>query len=219
MKIAIFGTGIVGRTLASKCRELGHEVAIGTRDTKASHEIDDLKQLLAVHPAISLQTFPDAAMYGELAINAVSGSNSLAALKMAGADNLSGKVLIDISNPLDFSEGMPPTLSLSNTTSLAEEIQLTFPNLRVVKSLNTMTAALMVDPGLLKGDHNVFINGNDPKAKAVVRELLEQFGWKTANILDLGDITASRGVEMYLPLWLRIYGAQGSALFNINFVK
>ncbi len=219
MNIAIFGTGVVGRMLASKCSELGHGVAIGTRDIQSSHGSEDLKQFLAGHSEISLRSFPDAAKFGELAINAVSGANSIAALKMAGADNLRGKVLIDISNPLDFSAGMPPTLSICNTFSLGEEIQSTFPETKVVKTLNTMTAALMVYPSLLPGDHNVFINGNESSAKAEVVDLLQQFGWKAANILDLGDISASRGVEMYLPIWLRLYGSLETAVFNIHVVK
>ena len=129
---------------------------------------------------------------------------SLDALRAAGAQNLQGKVLIDVSNPLDFSRGMPPTLSICNTDSLGEQIQKAFPEAKVVKTLNTVTAALMVDPSLIPGVHTMFVSGNDTKAKAEVIQLLhEGFGWK--DVVDLGDITAARAQEMYLALWLRLY--------------
>ena len=138
---------------------------------------------------------------------------------MAGATNLNGKVLLDIANPLDASKGMPPSLSVSNTDSLGEQIQRTFPNLKVVKTLNTVTAFLMVNPGLVaNADHTMFVCGNDVAAKAQVTAWLKEwFGWK--DVLDLGDITSARGTEMYLPIWLRMWGALGTGMFNVKVVR
>ena len=171
---------------------------------------------------VKLGTFTEAAVFGEIVINATQGVNTINALDMAGEANLNGKVLIDISNPLDFSGGMPPTLipGLCNTNSLGEEIQKTFPGVKVVKALNTMWCGLMVNPSMISGgNHSVFICGNDPEAKAKVSGLLKQFGWKTENMLDLGDITGARGTEMVLPLWLRIMGGFGNPAFNFNMVR
>lgn len=218
MKFGVFGTGIVGRTIAGKLSEIGHSVQIGTRDvakTSSSSE-SDFAKWHHNYPKIELATFADAAKHGQILVNATSGGASLEVLNLAGAANLAGKVLIDIANPLDFSKGLPPTLSVCNDSSLAEEIQNAFPNLKVVKSLNTMTAALMVNPSLLAGDHSVFVCGNDAKAKVEVTDILKSFGWKPSNILDLGDIPAARGLEMYLPLWLRLYGTLQTPMLNIG---
>jgi predicted dinucleotide-binding enzyme len=144
---------------------------------------------------------------------------SLAALELAGSNNLAGKILIDIANPLDFSKGMPPSLSISNTDSLGEQIQKAFPKTKVVKALNTLSAPLMVNPGLLAdGDHHIFICGDDAEAKSqVTASLQEWFGWK--NIIDLGDITTARGTEMLLPVWIRLWGALGTPMFNFKIVQ
>jgi 8-hydroxy-5-deazaflavin:NADPH oxidoreductase len=202
VRIGILGTGIVGQTLAAKLRELGHDVVIGSRT-----EGEDKRP------------FAEAAAHGELLINATGGGNSLAALEAAGAENLNGKVLIDVSNPLDFSKGMPPTLSICNDDSVGEQIQRTYPDAKVVKALNTVTAALMVEPGLISGEHSLPIAGNDEGAKAQVADLLEKFGWPRDAIVDLGDIAGARAQEMYLPLWLRLYQSQGTAMVNIHIVK
>jgi len=139
-------------------------------------------------------------------------------LKSAGEANLAGKVLVDVSNPLDFSKGMPPTLSVSNTDSLGEQIQRAYPKTHVVKTLNTLNAKLMVEPkSLAGGEHDLFLSGNDAGAKGQVRELLQTFGWKT--IHDLGDISTARGTEMLLPIWLRLWGALGNADFNFKIVR
>jgi predicted dinucleotide-binding enzyme len=124
----------------------------------------------------------------------------------------------DVSNPLDFSAGMPPTLSVCNDDSVGESIQRAFPDARVVKSLNTVNADVMVDPGIVPGKHTMFVSGNDEGAKEEVKLLLESFGWADDAILDLGDIGAARGQEMYLPLWLRLYGASGTAHLNVTVV-
>ncbi len=163
-------------------------------------------------------SFADAAGFGEVVVNATAGTASLEALEAAEAKNLAGKVLIDVANPLDFGQGMPPTLSVCNDDSLAERIQREFPDARVVKALNTVNASVMVRPGSLGELTNLFLCGNDDDAKRQVTGLLQSFGWAEGRVLDLGDITAARGPEMYLPLWLRLYGALGTAEFNIRVV-
>ncbi len=163
--------------------------------------------------------FADAAAFGEIIFNCTMGVASLDAITAAGAAHLKGKILIDISNPLDFSKGMPPSLTVCNTDSLGEQIQKQFPDVKVVKTLNTMSCNLMVNPRMLAEDHHVFICGNDANAKTTVKELLADFGWKENEILDLGDISSSRGTEMYLPLWLRMWGALRDGTFNIRVVK
>jgi 8-hydroxy-5-deazaflavin:NADPH oxidoreductase len=213
MKIGVLGTGGVGRTIATKLVELEHEVTMGSR----SAESEGLRGWLEeVGDAASGGTFAEAAAEAELLFNCTAGQASLDALTAAGAENLGGKVLVDVSNPLDFSHGMPPTLTVCNDDSLGERIQAAFPEAKVVKALNTINAKVMTDPGRLPGAHNVFVCGNDEGAKATVVELLGSFGWQREAIVDLGDIAAARGTEMYLPLWLRLMGALGSADFNIQ---
>jgi len=148
-------------------------------------------------------------------VRSTAGGVSLEVLEAAGAEQLAGKVLIDVSNPLDFSSGSL-TLSVCNDDSVGERLQRAFPEARVVKTLNTVTASVMVDPGGVGGEHTMFMSGNDEDAKAAAAELLEGFGWPAACILDLGDITGARGQEMYVVLWVRLYGAIGSAAFNVQ---
>lgn len=227
MNISVLGTGVVGQTISGKLAQSGHKVMVGTRDvgrTLAHTEpgpygLPAFSVWQKQYPGIRLGSFADSARYGELVINATNGAGSLEALTLASASNLNGKILIDISNPLDFSQGMPPTLSICNSDSLGEQIQRAFPELKVVKTLNTVTASLMVDPRqLADGEHHIFVSGNDAKAKAQVFSwLMSWFGWK--HIIDLGDITTARGVEMYLPIWLRLWGALGTGVFNIQVVK
>ncbi len=170
------------------------------------------------HRGVRLGAFGDATAHGEMVVNATAGAVSLQALEQAGEDNLHGKVLMDLSNPLDFSRGMPPTLWLSNTDSLGERIQRRFPEAKVVKTLHTINAYLMVDPAQLAGgDHTVFVSGDDPGARAEVAELLRSFGWQ--DIIDLGDITTARGTEMLLPIWLRLFGALQKPVFNFKIVR
>jgi predicted dinucleotide-binding enzyme len=229
MKIAIIGTGAVGKTLASKLAELNHDIIIGTRNVSeklAVNTNDDrgnppFNEFLKTNRKIKLGTFAEAAAFGEMIINATHGSSSVAALILAGKKNLAGKVLIDVSNPLDFSHGMPPSLlpGLNNTNSLSEEIQKNFPETLVVKTLNTMWCGLMVRPDLLKGNHINFISGNNADAKTKVRKLLNQIGWKDEKIIDLGDITGARATESLLPIWLRVMGVLNSGVFNFNIVS
>lgn len=151
-------------------------------------------------------------------MNATTGTGSLAALASAGEDNLAGKILVDIANPLDFSKGMPPSLTVCNTDSLGEQIQRAFPRTKVVKTLNTMNAYLMVEPRQLAGGaHTVFMSGNDVGAKETVHKLLESFGWQ--DIVDLGDITTARGTEMMLPIWVRVWGATQNPMFSFKLVR
>jgi hypothetical protein len=226
MNIGILGTGMVGQTLAARLIELGHSVVIGTRDpakTLANTQPDGMGNppFSAWHkqnPQVNLATFAQAATHGEIILNATSGSASLEALKLAGAGNLSGKTLIDISNPLDFSKGMPPSLFVSNTDSLGEQIQRAFPEVKVVKALNTTNANLMVQPRLLAdGDHTMFVCGDEAGAKAQVVELLKSFGWR--DVIDLGDLSNARGMEMLLPIWVRLFGALQTPLFNFKIAR
>lgn len=215
MRIAVLGTGVVGSALGTRLVQTGHEVRMGSRtagNDKARAWV------AAAGPAASEGTFADAAAYGEVVVNATGGLVSLDALTAAGADNLAGKVLLDIANPLDFSGGFPPTLSVKDTDSLGEQIQAAFPEARVVKALNTLTAELMVHPERVGGgQHTVFVSGNDPAAKATVIGLLEEFGH--TDVIDLGDISTCRGTEMFLPLWLRIMGSLGTPMFNVKVVR
>jgi 8-hydroxy-5-deazaflavin:NADPH oxidoreductase len=230
MKIGIFGSGTVGQTLASRLTGLHHEVMLGTRNvaetsartTKDNYGGPSFSEWYGNNKQIKLGTFNQAAAFGEILFNATQGGNAIGALQLAGGNNLNGKILVDVSNPLDFSRGMPPILipELCNTTSLGEEIQRTFPGVKVVKALNTMWCGIMVNPGMVgSGDHLVFLCGNDNTAKTQVSRLLEQFGWKRESIMDLGDITASRGTEMLLPVWLKIMGKLGNGAFNFKVVK
>ena len=226
MRIAVLGTGTVGRTLAAKLAELGHEVVVGTRDpasTMARTEPDAMGNppysvWQAEHPGIGLAPYAEAAAGGQLVVNATGGSGALDALRLAGEANLAGKVLLDVSNPLDFSRGFPPSLFVSDTDSLAEQIQRAFPGARVVKSLNTMTAALMVDPGRVGGgDHSTFVSGDDPDAKTTVVDLVTSMGH--TDVIDLGDLSTARAAEMLLPVWVRLMGALGTPYLQFKIVR
>jgi predicted dinucleotide-binding enzyme len=230
MKIAIIGTGAVGTTIASKLLELKYDVMMGTRNVsdKLASTAQDLygnppfNEWLKTNSKVKLGTFADAAAYGDLIINATNGSNSVTALILAGARNLAGKVLIDIANPLDFSKGMPPSLlpGLNNTNSLGEEIQKTFPDAMVVKTLNTMWCGLMINPNLVgKGDHVNFISGNNAEAKIKVKKLLKEFGWLDENIIDIGDLSGARATESLLPIWLKVMGVTKNGAFNFKLVR
>ncbi|SCG54227.1 NADPH-dependent F420 reductase [Micromonospora inositola] len=217
MRIAVLGTGMVGRAIAGRAAELGHQVTVGTRDV-ATTRAGDWTEWATAHPAVGLAGYADATADAALVVNATSGDGALPALTAAGEANLAGKVLLDIANPLDFGKGFPPTLSVVNDDSLGERIQRAFPRARVVKALNTLTADLMTHPRqLADGDHSVFVSGDDAEAKRIVTELLASFGH--TDVIDLGDITTARGTEMLLPIWLRLYGTLGTAIFNVNVVR
>lgn len=214
MRFGILGTGTVGQTLGTRLVQLGHDVKLGSR-TAANEKA--AKWVSAAGEHATHATFADAAVFGEMVFNCTGGMVSLAALNEAGAENLKNKVVVDVSNPLDFSHGFPPTLTVCNTDSVAEQIQRAFPDAKVVKALNTMTAPLMVNPAAVPGDHDLFLCGNDADAKARVTELLRSFGWR--GILDLGDITAARGMEMILPIWLRLMGTFKTPMFNFHIAR
>ena len=216
MRVGVLGTGMVGRAIATKLVELGHEVTMGSR----SADGEALAEWVSgAGEGARGGTFADAAASAELVFNCTSGGASLEALGAAGAENLANKTLVDVANPLVFSGSGPPTLSVCNDDSLGERIQAAFPDARVVKSLNTVNCEVMVDPSRVRGDHAVFVCGDDEAAKAQVSALLEAFGWPAESIVDLGEIGAARATEMYLPLWLRLYGKLGTADFNIAIAR
>jgi predicted dinucleotide-binding enzyme len=215
MRFAVLGTGRVGPTIASKLVALGHEVTMGSREAANERAAAWVAQ---AGPGAAAGTFADAAAFGDIIVNATEGSHALDALQACGADLLSEKILIDVTNPLDFSAGFPPRLTHDGGDSLGEQIQRAFPQARVVKTLNTMNCDVMVDPSLAPGG-NVFIGGDDPDAKQQVRVLLQSFGWPDVDIVDLGDITSARGAEAYVLFWVRLMQAAGIAHFNIRIVR
>ncbi len=216
MKIGVLGTGDVGKAIASRLVELDHEVTMGSRSRGNERALEWVKE---AGPGAREGTFADAAEHGEMVFNCTKGEHALAALEQAGAANLAGKVLVDVSNPLDFSRGFPPSLTVCNTDSLGEQVQRAYPETKVVKALNTMWNGLMVRPRMLDDTHHTFVSGNDAEAKSQVKAILGSFGWRDDEILDLGDITTARGTECYLPLWVRIFSATQSGAFNIKLVK
>jgi 8-hydroxy-5-deazaflavin:NADPH oxidoreductase len=218
MKIAVFGTGSVGQALATRLAGLSHNVTMGTRNVANSLAKETGKptvsEYLTANPTVTLKTYADAAKDAKVIVLGTKGDGAQEALASAG--NIDGKIVLDITNPLDFSKGFPPTLFLSNDTSLGEVLQAAFPQTHIVKSLNTMFNGLMVNPRALGEDSTVFVSGNDADAKAVIVGILKEFGWKDTEILDLGDITTARGTEGILPIWLRIFGATNNGFFNFK---
>jgi predicted dinucleotide-binding enzyme len=212
VKMAVLGTGSVGRTVSAGLARLGHEVVIGTRDPAATRSREDWDSDLP------LQRYAEAAEGADVVVNATNGQASLAALEAVGAQALSGTVVLDLANALDFSAGFPPRLAVDDTDSLAEQLQRAFPDARVVKALNTVTAGVMVDPGKVgDGDTTVFVASDDAEARAVAVALLEQLGWR--DIVEFDELSAARGLEMWLPLWVRLMGRLGTADFNLKVVR
>ncbi|MBX2801248.1 MAG: NAD(P)-binding domain-containing protein [Myxococcales bacterium] len=209
MKVAVLGTGDVGKMLGTKLLEQGHEVRMGSRS--AAHE--GANAWAAASERASVGTFADAAAWSELAMLAVSGQHALAVAE-AAREGLRSKVLIDLTNPLDFSGGFPPTLSICNDDSLGEQLQRALSDTHVVKTLNTLANPLMLDPGALQGPHDLLMCGNDAAAKQTVAAFLQDFGWSAP--IDLGDIDNARGLEMWLVLWTRLYRALGTGHFNLH---
>ncbi len=224
MKIGMIGGGGVGQALAAALLARGHEVMVGVRTPSVAELAKPRAQAVPLTDWIAktggrVVTFAKAAAFGEEVFNVTQGAHSIAALTAAGAANLAGKVLVDVANPLDFSAGMPPFLSAdySGPTSLGEAIQTAFPQARVVKAFNTVTAAVMVDPGLIPGAHDLFLSGNDPAAKAAVTDIARGFGW--TGFADLGDIVGARAQEAVLPIWVRLWTTGGSPLVNLKVVR
>jgi predicted dinucleotide-binding enzyme len=216
MRIAVLGTGNVGRAVAGRLAGLGHEVTVGTRDPADTARREEYAAWAAEHASVGIGSFADAAAGAELVVNAAGGDVSLAILEQAG-EHLDGTVLLDISNPLDHSQGFPPRLFVKDDDSLAEMIQRAHPAAKVVKTLNTMNNSVMVDPRRLGEPTTVFVSGDDADAKATVTGLLEQMGHQ--DVMDLGDLSTARGAEMWLPLWIRIAMSLGGADFNIRVVR
>jgi 8-hydroxy-5-deazaflavin:NADPH oxidoreductase len=217
MKIAVLGTGMVGNALATKLVNIEHQVMMGSRTASSDAAQEWLR---SIGGKARIGTFAEAAAFGEIVLDCTNGANSVAALRQAGAANLRGKILIQVGNPLDTSGGMPPSLTMCNIDSLGEQVQREFTDVRVVKALNTVNCDIMVEPSRVPGDHDLFICGNDAAAKREVAGWLsEWFGWKSTNIFDLGDITNSRGTEMFLALWVRLWGALGTPHFNIHVIR
>lgn len=212
MQIAVLGTGEVGRRLASRFVEVGHQVVLGSRtaDNAEAHA-------WAGETGSAHGTFADAAAFGEVVVNATGGLVTKAVLEAAGAENLAGKVVIDVSNALDFSKGFPPDAVTFDGIGVAEMIQRDFPQARVVKTLNTMNNKVMARPDLVPGDHVVFLSGDDAEAKATTAGLLRDMGWRDAQILDLGGIATSRATEQFVILWVHMNGGigDGSGMWNI----
>lgn len=216
MKIAVLGTGEVGRRIATRLVGLGHEVCLGSRTADNEAATKWAKETGA---GASNGTFHDATQGASIVFNCTKGEHTMAVLEAVGADALDGKILADVSNPLDFSKGFPPSLSIVNTDSLAEQIQRTYPTAKVVKTLNTMANPVMVDPRMLAGTHHTFLSSDHDDAKGAMREILGSFGWAQEEIVDLGGLATARGTEAFLLLWIRMYGAMGTGEFNIGLVK
>lgn len=214
MRIAIIGTGVVGRTLAGGLQAAGHEVVVGTRDPGETGRREEWSG----ERGALLRPLATVAAEADLVVNATNGLGSLSALGEVGSGHLDGKVLLDVANPLDFSAGFPPTLAVKDTDSLAEQIQRAHPSARVVKSLNTVAAPVMVDPAAVgDGDTTMFVAGDDETARAQVIGLLGELGWR--DIVELDGLQNARGLEMWLPLWVRLMGALGTAEFNLKLVR
>ena len=222
MKICILGSGMVGQVLATKYTELEHEVWMATRDpeaTKARTEPNPMSGIsfaswYAKNPEVHLCGFTEVPSDSDLLVNATAGIISLKVLGAVGADKLQGKILLDLANPLDFSKGMPPTLTVCNTDSLGEQIQRAYPDTHVVKGLNTLNCQVMVAPEMVPGDHQLYICGNNAGSKTAVTGLLKQMGWPESRILDLGGIASSRGTEMLMPFWISLVGSLGTPIIN-----
>ena len=227
MKIAVLGTGMVGRALAGRLAELGNDVVIGTRSPQQTlartdsdaKGIEPYANWQQDNPDVRLVPFPQAGASAELIVNATDGAVSLAALEAVGAENLAGKVVLDLALPLVYREGALPQLEYAHTDSLGERIQRAFPEARVVKSLSTLGKDLMIDPARLPGEHNLFVSGDDAAAKDLVKALLGDFGWPPDRIIDLGDIRTARSVEMYAQLLFNLFAVFGDFDFNIAVVR
>ncbi|MDJ0709555.1 MAG: NAD(P)-binding domain-containing protein [Woeseiaceae bacterium] len=211
MKIAVLGTGMVGQALANRFLELGHNVMMGSRTASNDAAVSWAK---AGGENAHHGTFEEAAAFGDTVVFATLGAALLDAAKLAGTENLEGKTVLDVTNPLDMSGGMPPTLipELSNTTSAAEALQAMLPGANVIKALNTMNCEIMVAPSKVPGNHDVFVCGDNEAAKTQVVGLLNSMGWKDP--VDLGPLAAARGTEGMMPFWLRMWSVLGTAEFN-----
>jgi len=211
MKVGVLGTGMVGRAIATKLAAIGHDVTMGSRSPGNESAL-----AWARDAGGEAGTFADAAASAEVVFNCTAGAHSLAALEAAGEEAIADKLLIDVANPLDFSQPSGPALAVAGTDSLGEQIQRALPRARVVKALNTVNAEVMVDPDRIEGDHVVFVCGDDSAAKERAVRLVGELGWPEERVVDLGPIAAARASEMYLPLWIALMGRLGTSQFNIE---
>jgi len=220
MNIGVLGTGVVGQTIATALTEKGHNVRMGSRSANNEKAAEWVKKS---NNHATQGDFNDAASFGEIVFLCLNGNHAIDVVRSIDAENVAGKIIIDVTNPLDFSKGMPPRLieGLNNSTSLGEEIQNAWPGARVVKTFNTVNCDVMVNPKLINnGDHTLFICGDDADAKNKVKHfLVDTFGWRPESLLDLGGIVASRGTEAYVPFWVMMMQATGSPMFNVKVVK
>jgi predicted dinucleotide-binding enzyme len=214
MKIGILGTGMVGETLGSKFVQLGHQVKMGSRT--ANNE-NAAKWVVKNGASASAGTFADAAAFGDMVFLCLKGDVELDVVRSVGQNSFGNKPVIDVSNPLDFSRGMPASLSICNTNSLGEEVQKALPSAKVIKTLNTVNCEIMIEPNKAGDQPTMFICGNDSEAKANVTSLLKNLGW--SDIIDLGDITQSRASEMLLPIWLSLMQTLGHVHFGFKIVR
>lgn len=215
-KIGVLGTGMVGKTIANKLLQLGYEVKMGSR---TSNNEKALNWLRAAGPNAQIGTFEEVTIQSDILFNCTKGASVEEAIRLAGIENLKSKIVIDLSNPLDFSNGMPPTLipQYANSWSMGEAIQQLCPETFVVKTLNMVNCEVMVNAALAGDNASMFVCGNDSESKLIVSKLLQEFGWN--DIIDLGDIGASRGMEMLLPIWLRLWKATGTGHLAFKIVR
>jgi 8-hydroxy-5-deazaflavin:NADPH oxidoreductase len=205
MKIGILGRGNVGRTLAAGFRDRGHEVMIGSRDPGHA----ELQEWLAgAGEGVKAGTMSETAEFGELLVLALLGVAAEEAIRGAGPENFSGKVVIDAMNPLDFSGGPPPKLAFSGEDSLGERVQRAIPDAKVVKAFNTIGAPLMIEPRLQGAQPAMFIAGDDAGAKESVADILRSFGWPDP--VDIGGIEGSRELEALCILWVKVGFVRGA---------
>ncbi|MBD0297118.1 MAG: NAD(P)-binding domain-containing protein [Bacteroidota bacterium] len=219
MKIGILGTGVVGETIGSALINKDHQVLMGSRKAGNDKAKTWVKR---AGKSASEGTFSDAALFGEVIFLCLNGGYALDALDTVKRDDINGKILIDLTNPLDFTRGMPPfILHEYHDRSLGEKIQETVPNAYVVKTLNTVNCNVMVEPRKINnGNHSLFICGDDANAKnQVMHFLVDNFGWLPESFIDLGDIRAARVTEAYVPLWAMMYQALGTPAFSIKVVR
>ena len=220
MKIGVLGTGVVGEAIASAIVQKGFNVRMGSRS--ASNEKAEAWMKKSNDHA-SVGDFNDAAAFGDILFLCLNGEHAMDAIDAIDEENVRGKIIVDITNPLDFSAGMPPRIiqDYGNSTSLGEEIQKALPHAHVVKTLNTVNYKLMVDARIVNGgDHHMFLCGNDADAKNKVKHfLVDNFHWKADHLLDLGSIQTARCIEAIVPFWVSVWQALGTPLFNFKIVQ
>jgi len=220
MKIGVLGTGVVGEAIATALINNGHHVMMSSR--RASNEKTAAWKKNAGKNAFT-GTFAEAALHGEIIFTCLNGEYALDAIDTIDKENLAGKIVIDVTNPLDFTQGMPPRIleSLGNSKSLGEEIQKAAPGAFVIKTLNTVNYNLMVDARKVNSaDHNLFLCGNDVNAKTKAKHfLVDNFHWRADRLVDLGGIESARAIEAIVPFWVLVYQSLGTPLFNFKIVS